>query len=357
MPPPNKPLPPLPTRPRSGGPPSRPLPPLPGSQPPNKPLPLTPPQQEAQALRMIEQQRQQNLRLMFATAKIQLKGKEAALASAEMMKNVSGLVKEVRTLKGVAPGVSTMAAKAVTERFLTDLTAAGSLGNLATLVPGLNPAKIIGDVMPVVGSIKAGYDLLKNLYECGDALHTHYKVVKGMPSVLPGDPAAAARAVQTMLKITAADKGSAAAVAGAKFGTSVASLPADGGATANIVFAAVEMAKSLFMLGLSIKEMVQGNQHLKTGALDATLFKSSPLAGCYLMVNSNTSDVLAFLTPDIGTIGWMDRVEEMKKQVDPCIESARGFIHDSKLEIVALPMNKVGKHKGFFTKVFDAFSA
>jgi hypothetical protein len=94
------------------------------------------------------------------------------------------------------------------------------------------------------------------------------------------------------------------------------------------------------------------------GGLNLTVFKECPILGCYIIVCSDTSNVLNFFVADIGLPGWMDRVEDMKKHsLDRLIKDANKFIVSSRLHLAHAPTNKgIAVPKTLAQKVKTAFN-
>ena len=87
------------------------------------------------------------------------------------------------------------------------------------------------------------------------------------------------------------------------------------------------------------------NTALAGGQLDVRLFRTYPLMGCYLMVSATLSDLIP--VESIGTPGWMDYIENMKKQqFDEIYNAAGDLIEGSPWEIVGLPKRAKGTSLG-----------
>jgi hypothetical protein len=65
------------------------------------------------------------------------------------------------------------------------------------------------------------------------------------------------------------------------------------------------------------------------------------LIGSYLIAYSPASMVLNFFVADIGLPGWMDRIEEFKKQgLDPIVGTAEDQITRSRITITGVKTGK-----------------
>ena len=101
------------------------------------------------------------------------------------------------------------------------------------------------------------------------------------------------------------------------------------------------------------QELIEGNKILENPSqLDLKVFKASPLLGCYLLTCSDTSSVINFSLAEIGTPGWMDKVEKMKKKgFDTLVKLATKEITSSRLYLDGLKSDK-GTHSemGFINR-------
>jgi hypothetical protein len=79
--------------------------------------------------------------------------------------------------------------------------------------------------------------------------------------------------------------------------------------------------------------MNDANDLLRAGTLDLSLFKACPLLGCYLIANSNTSDIINMAVGDYGSPGWKFEVEAMVIRARPVFSKAREVIKGSRFEI------------------------
>ena len=83
--------------------------------------------------------------------------------------------------------------------------------------------------------------------------------------------------------------------------------------------------------------------------LSPEIFEKCPILGCYFITCSNTSDIVNFLTENVGAVGWKLDIEVMKRQhIDPMIDYARHAMENSRLEVSGMGMFKgvVSQTKG-----------
>lgn len=194
-------------------------------------------------------------------------------------------------------------------------------------------------LMSGVKSVKAW----KAVYEDGTNLYRSEHWVQG---VLPGDPLAAAAAVQVIIKRDLVRHTTDATRQTAVLATKIASLFVDFGAATSsaigLANASATLAIELASIGIDIKEMRAGNKILQApGGVSVDVFSACPLLGCYLITCSDDSNLANFFVADIGMPGWMDKVEQIKKhQLGPLQKVASKAIQSSRLELVGLASNK-----------------
>jgi len=119
-------------------------------------------------------------------------------------------------------------------------------------------------------------------------------------SFAPGDPAAALDALQVMIgremRETAADAGAAAL----KLAADITALLTSGGIASPVTNYVTDFARNLGQLRYTAhlfsrdqNEADAANKYMTHGPWDLSLFKCSPLLGCYVLACSDTSAVIA----------------------------------------------------------------
>jgi len=221
----------------------------------------------------------------------------------------------------------------------------------------------IGEMAPFLGILTSAYGCVKSWKEVFESGYGLYKNNEAKLDVLPGDPRAAADAIITLLERKLANDSVTAARNTAALASKIGGLFADFGtgttAAIGAVNAAASLAQQLAMLGLDYSDKKAGNDLLKQDKIDLNVFKACPILGCYIIVCSDTSNVLNFFVADIGLPNWMDRVEDMKKNsLDRLIKDANKFIVASRLHLEGAPTNKgIEVQKTFSQKVKEAFNS
>jgi hypothetical protein len=197
---------------------------------------------------------------------------------------------------------------------------------------------------PYISTVIAGRDMAREWIMTAVEGHKSYQLQRSIPcDVLPGDPLAAAKAVRLLISRNAGNHARLATIHSAKFAVDVAATAGGfgaGGAAAGAVTGAAsagaQLANTLFLLGRDYHEMKVSNALLKGGVLPSSeaLFGAYPLLGCYLIVGADDSDLLHFFMSEMGTPGWMDKVEQQKKRtLGPLQMEARKFIDASRFEL------------------------
>ncbi|UGB39149.1 hypothetical protein [Frateuria soli] len=293
--------------------------------------------------------------LKFGLASRLSSGKQLLTSGKKVVSSTEKLVKggnkagKLASLPGMREAVSD---------FIVECADVSGIEDVIEAVSGEVLSELVAEITPFLGVVTSGVKLVKagkavaqdgyHLYKSGD-----YK-----QGFRPGDPYAAAEAIQAIIKRDLARHSVKLGQQSVATGAKIAGLFADlGTATTAGIGAANALASlglQLFSLGLDIKDMRAGNKRLSTpNTLDLTVFNECPVLGCYLLTCADTSSVANMFVADIGLPGWMDRVEQMKKkQMDPMLKIASKNIQGSRLQLEGLGSNK-GTHvkKGFFAGV------
>jgi hypothetical protein len=222
----------------------------------------------------------------------------------------------------------------------------------------------VGEITPFLGILTSAYGSVKAWKAVFQGGYNLYKDNQAKIDVLPGDPRAAAEAIIALLERKLTNDSVSAARNTASLAGKVGGLFADFGtattAAIGVANAAAALAQELAMLGLDYTDKQAGNRRLADPAtIDLTIFKDCPILGCYIIVCSDTSNVLNFFVADIGLPNWMDRVEDMKKNsLDRLIKDANKFIVTSRLHLEGAPTDKgIAVPVTFSQKVKNAFNS
>ena len=307
---------------------------------------------EFAAMAAIAKARRENLQTMFSGATI-VYGKTSAAGSAKSLLSAGKTIyTNVKTLTSAGASVASAASsgggglRAQAQQLILD-TVGVDLGDLLEVITNNAFEELLKEMMPYVGVIVSSYKAANAWKQVVDQARKELDWDAYTDAVLPGDPLAACEGVHTILKRNIARDTVQATIQTAAVATKIAGLAGDfgSGATTTVVGLAsglASLAVELTQLGIDIREMRAGNKRLaKPESLDKSIFSECPLVGSYLIAYSPTSMILNFFVADIGLPGWMNRIEEFKKQgLDPLIETAEAQITRSRISITGFSTGK-----------------
>jgi len=313
--------------------------------------------QELAALAFMRQQRAQVIRSIF-------EGKKVTLKAAKLKERLSKAGDDVRSsaskandfLKG--KGKPSTAAPGMAEQIKNKMIDAAkgyfgveglaALGDLGGFVISIIERTALS-VPPVVGHIKDGYDLFTGWAKVGSLYVQQRSIGERSYAIDTGVPAAAFAALLVCMKEETKSEAVSATNATVSFALKTGLAAVDGGTISGPVVGAAsalaEFMHSLALLAIEWRATKAVNTALTGGQLDMRLFRTYPLMGCYLMVSATLSDLIP--VESIGTPGWMDYIENMKKnQFDEIYNAAGDLIEGSPWEIVGLPKRAKGTSLG-----------
>jgi len=226
---------------------------------------------------------------------------------------------------------------------------------LDEIVPGFI-MELGGAIAPYVSVVRSGVKTTGYLIKTIKARYQYYDLGTHMGAVLPGDPAAAARALLVMVQREVAKNGKMTAIYGTDTALKGGALALDAASlgvpsASAIMNPLTGMVTALAVLGVTVRALARDIQerqaankllkHAGTTRLTAQLFQDSPLMGCWFLACANTSDIVNFLVSDIGEPGWKLDVEVMvAKHVHPITQAAKGFVADARFEVSGMDMSK-----------------
>lgn len=252
--------------------------------------------------------------------------------------------------------------KQAAEEFIKSCADVENIQDVVEAITGQVFAQLMKEITPYMGVFSSAISAGTAGKAVAQDGYNLYKSTEYKTGFLPGDPVAAADAVQEIIKRDLTRHSIDLTRHSAATGTKIAGLFVDLGTATTAALgtanALAELGLELYALGVEIKTMRAGNKRLAQPAtLDLTVFQDCPVLGCYFLTCADTSLVANFFVADIGLPGWMDRVEEMKKtKMDPLLKIAAKDIQNSRLQLEGLTANK-GTHmeKGFFAKKKSKF--
>lgn len=285
----------------------------------------------------------------FDTAKSFMSSAKSIYASGKKLGSTGTKTAAIITAPGVKQAVEDFVRQCADIEDLEDIVAA--IGSEAL-------KEIVGEIAPFVGVVVSTVKLAqaaKAVVEDGYNLYQHSYYRDGFR---PGDPAAAAQSVRTIIErdLTrhSIDAARQAAATGAKIGGLFADFGTGTSAIIGLANSLAALGLKLYALGLDIKDWRAGNKILtQPQTLSLDCFNKCPVLGCYLITCSDTSSVANFFVADIGLPGWMDKVEAMKKkQMEPLIQIAKKEIKRSPIQLEGLRSDK-GAHAepDFFARI------
>jgi hypothetical protein len=303
------------------------------------------------AMATIARARKENLQTMFGGATI-VYGKVSAAGTAKtLLSTGKGIYKNVRTLASAggtaASAASSSGLRAQAQKLIVEAVGVDSLQDLIEVITNGVVEELVKEMLPYVGIITSSYKAANAWKAVVDQARKELDWDAYTDFVLPGDPLAACAAVRTILRRNIARDTVQATIQTAAVASKIAGLAGDfgSGATTTVIGLAsglASLAVELTQLGIDIREMRAGNKRLaKPDTLDKSIFRECPLVGSYLLAYSPTSMVLNFFVADIGLPGWMDRIEQFKKQgLDPVVETAEAQITRSRITITGFNTGK-----------------
>ena len=217
------------------------------------------------------------------------------------------------------------------------------LKTLGTDVGGLSDT-----VMPIVSNNTSG---IKLVVAWGTVALSKYRKL-GCVISRGGDMEAAFKALQVLLDRKVTSDTIQASIPTADFATRTAMSFVDFGAVSRaavgVVSSLSKLVHKLYLMGREYSETQDARTLLSSPAnLDYTLFEVYPLLGCYMLLCSDLSELLAMSRAEsiqggvpFGADGWMDDVEYLKKHhIDPILTRATEFVHASLFKMLNMPLH------------------
>ena len=205
----------------------------------------------------------------------------------------------------------------------------------------------VADMLPVLSLISGGVKALGAAGTAVKSAYQQYSFSTHRFAIEQGAPAAAFAAVQSLLLRATANATSKAAIEAAGFGANVALHAAKG---AGAVFApAVKAATAsanavrvITMFAIQVREALIIRRALKNPQdLDLSIFQKAPLLGAYMLVGSDTSDLVGLLYESFGYDGWQDEIETLiRSHVHPVLNQCASLIQSSPFVITNIPLHR-----------------
>jgi hypothetical protein len=224
------------------------------------------------------------------------------------------------------------------------------------LCPGMDPNQVfqrlgLGNVeqfsmnlAPFVGAISAGGKAVVGWIKVAKTGWDKHKIAGTRYAFAPKDPEAAFDAILLLLHRELGSNTAKASVATGAFTGKLLGSFADAGAVTGPVIGLLETLAEIFQTIVEYvrdyKEVEKANQLLRLGALNLDLFGVCPILGCYFLVVQDHSTIINFAVGDYGTPNFVFDAERLIKKIHPVLDRARGFISESRFEIVGFASAK-----------------
>lgn len=294
------------------------------------------------AVATVHEARRQALQRVFAGTEL----KPAHLRAATHAKGIKTQAQAVRSqATSIASEVKKAAADAIRAqvrqqvmKLLVEMFGAESVNEVMAFltIEVLNDiADLVAEVTPYLGIAASGGYVVVDLFKVGSRGVTLIQIERARSSFAPGDPQAALRALEKLVKVemgrAGVDLAADAAALGGKVGGLFVDFGAVTGAAAGLLRAVVKLVQRVMVAALDYRDMVAGNRRLADHAsLDGTAFEECPLLACYFLTCASDSDLLAFLSMEIGTTGFVAKVETLKRKIGSARDSAASAIDSSR---------------------------
>lgn len=282
-----------------------------------------------------------NLKTLFRGKTLQVK--DAKAASKTTVKDVVSAAKELKSAVSAikAGGTVTKAASDMDARKLVTDFCGGTSNVLAEHLGEVVGA--VSDLIPILGLAKTGISLVSKLSTIAQNSWLQYHdAERKRAAFAPGDPVAAFDAVMVCIGNETKEAAVDAAMIAAKLATDIAAQVATCGAASiaqkvtSAANAAGKLAKDLYLFARDAKEIEAANKLIMAEQFDLSLFKASPLLGCYVVCCSDWSALVAMSLYSYGKPGFKVEVESLKQKADPVIAKANHLIIAARYEVKGL---------------------
>jgi hypothetical protein len=293
--------------------------------------------EELVAMWEVRKANEQNLKTLFAGKQLVVKNSKAASGTLAIASAASGVEKSVK--EGMKAAKAAVSGTNPTE--IVNQLCGGSSSVLGTSSSAVLSA--FTNAMPLLKVIKGGVTVASKLANIAKSGWMKYRTAEqARSSFAPGDPAAALDALQQMIGREMRETAFDAASEALKLGADITALVATAGIAAPVSLVTDfaqnigKLCYTVYLFSRDQSEALTVNKYLINGPWDLSLFKYSPLLGCYVLACSTTSAVIAMSVHQYGGAGWQVDAEVMKRKADPLIEKAGELIRGGRYEIPEL---------------------
>jgi len=234
------------------------------------------------------------------------------------------------------------------QQMLRDLC--GGTGSIADInaqflqTVGVDVQQIAADVTPIVSNVFSGARVLLAWGKVCLAEYRRRQAAKHAEFIVPGgDITEAFKALQVLLDRSVWAETTQAGLQSADFATRTLLSFTDFGAVSStacgVAFTLAKLLHKLALLGREYAETRDARALLTNPAnLSTDLFRSYPLLGCYMLLCSDTSEIINMVRAGrrakgavrFGDLAWKQQVEWIKKEsLEPVLERAAAFVYSS----------------------------
>jgi hypothetical protein len=205
--------------------------------------------------------------------------------------------------------------------------------------------QVVASVTPVLSTISSAADTIKSWGQVAIRAYRAYEIRDHAQGLIVGDATHAfdglKRILDRELNTSLAEAAINTTALGAKIGGTLLDGGAVTGPAVGVMAALAKLAKVIYDLGRDYKECMAANEIMRhPEKLDFTIFNTCPVLGCYYLLNATTSDIINFVSSEIGSFGWMDTIERMvREHINPIREQARRIVLESRFDLTGVGSN------------------
>lgn len=311
------------------------------------------PPEEMAALKFWDDSRRQKLQTLFAGKQVKLRIVDSYAQLHLARKNLDAAVQGTKATGANAAKAALQpeVTKAVNEMFGTQIATLRDFAAQAVAETGtaavLQAVDQVASMLPIISLVADGGKMLAYWGMAIYKGYNQYETSRHGFAIASGDPAAAFAAVQTLLARETANQVAKASITSAAFAANTALHAAKGAGAVlapavGAAKAAANAARVIAKFAIEFRETVMVNKLLKNPELlDLQAFKTCPLLGAYMLVCSDTSDLVAMLFDEFGQAGWMEDIESLlKKHIHPVQDRAADLVQSSPFVISGVPIHR-----------------
>jgi hypothetical protein len=291
---------------------------------------------------------QENLRRLavmrlFIGKKVTLRYMKAGVRSGKILDDVKDTYSNIKKMAPTSGNPSTLSE--INSGLQTMIAGMFDVSSYNLIMPHLLHVfggDLLASMVPLLGHFRSGAMVVKDWTKVAIAGYSRSSNADHGYVFGAGDPAAAFKALDTMLKIDIIRKTGMASITSADFAVRTALAVTDlGGLSGPITGAATAVAKltkRIYEVASEYRETKAVQKlMLDPRNLGMKLFTTKPLLGCYMICCANDWELINMASAEFGMDGWMDDVEAIKRDhITPVRKTAHAFIESDMYEIAGL---------------------